>query len=137
MMAISEPGIPLALGQKLTDPLNGCLLLWVMWIFRVQPVSGFEGEQAAAIVFISDPAQQQTISPEILSILYGLTRAEARLAQELAMGKTLDEISDIYHVSKHTLRTQLKSIFSKTGLKRQSDLVRLILGGPATLNLGK
>ena len=121
--------------ERASSPLP--LSIIVAPLNSAQPVSGFEGEQAAAIVFISDPAQQQTISPEILSILYGLTRAEARLAQELAMGKTLDEISGIYQVSKHTLRTQLKSIFSKTGLKRQSDLVRLILGGPATLNLGK
>lgn len=101
----------------------------------VQPILGFEGPHTAAIVFISDPAQQQPISSEILSSLYGLTQAEARLAKELAQGRTLDEISDLYQVSKHTTRTQLKSIFSKTGLKRQTDLIRLILGGPASLNL--
>jgi DNA-binding CsgD family transcriptional regulator/PAS domain-containing protein len=99
----------------------------------VQPVLGFAGSQAAAIVFISDPAQQQSISPEILSALYGLTKAEARLAKELALGHTLDEISDIYQVSKHTLRAQLKTTFNKTGLSRQADLVRLVLGSPASL----
>jgi DNA-binding CsgD family transcriptional regulator/PAS domain-containing protein len=114
-----------------TQPLS----IIVAPLNSVQPVLGFEGAQAAAIVFISDPAQQQSISPEILGVLYGLTQAEARLAKELALGKTLDEISDLYHLSKHTLRAQLKSIFSKTGLKRQPDLVRLILGGPASLNL--
>ena len=100
----------------------------------VQPLFGFAGPRAAAIVFISDPAQQPAISPEILSALYGLTKAEARLATELAQGRSLDEIADAYHVSKHTLRSQLKSIFSKTGLKRQPDLIRLILSGPASLN---
>lgn len=96
---------------------------------------GFADPQAAAAVFISDPVQQQQISPEILSSLYGLTKAEARLATELAQGRSLDEIAAAFHVSKHTLRSQLKSIFSKTGLKRQPDLIRLILGGPATLNI--
>lgn len=100
-----------------------------------QPVFGFEDEQAAAIVFISDPTQEQRISPEILSILYGLTRAEARLAKELAMGKTLDDISDTYRLSKHTLRAQLKTTFSKTGLSRQAELIRLVIGGPAALHL--
>jgi DNA-binding CsgD family transcriptional regulator/PAS domain-containing protein len=100
-----------------------------------QALFGFTASQAAAAVFISDPAQQQEISPEILCGLYGLTQAEACLAKELAQGRSLDEISDLYQVSKHTTRAQLKSIFSKTGLKRQPDLVRLILGGPASLNL--
>jgi DNA-binding CsgD family transcriptional regulator len=69
----------------------------------------------------------------MLNVLYGLTKAEARLAKELALGRTLDEISDIYQVSKHTLRAQLKTIFNKTGLSRQTDLVRLVQGSPASL----
>ncbi|WP_156521278.1 helix-turn-helix transcriptional regulator [Halothiobacillus diazotrophicus] len=102
-----------------------------------QSVFGRDNEQATAVVFISDPLQEQHVSPEILSILYGLTKAEARLARELALGRTLDEISDRYQLSKHTLRAQLKATFGKTGISRQSELVRLVLGGPATLSLNR
>lgn len=114
-----------------TQPLS----IMVAPLNAEQPQFGCDGENAAAIVFISDPLQEQNVSPEILSILYGLTKAEARLAKELAMGKTLDEISDMFQLSKHTLRAQLKTTFSKTGVSRQAELVRLVLGGPASLTL--
>lgn len=100
-----------------------------------QSLFGRDNEQATAVVFISDPLQEQHVSAEILSLLYGLTKAEARLARELALGRTLDEISDRHQVSKHTLRAQLKAIFGKTGLTRQAELVRLVIGCPASLNL--
>lgn len=120
--AITRPTSPIPLSILIT-PLNPS-----------QSLFGFADPHVAAAVFISDPEHQRQIPPEILCGLYGLTKSEARLATELAQGRSLDEIADTYHVSKHTLRTQLKSIFSKTGLKRQPDLIRLILGGPAILN---
>jgi len=124
-MSVKHPSSPLPL-SLVVAPVNS-----------VQPVFGFEGEHAAAILFISDPTQAQSISPEILRILYGLTNAEARLAKELAMGNTLEDISDRYQLSKHTVRAQLKSTFRKTGLSRQGEVIRLVLAGPAALNLDR
>ncbi|HEY1432525.1 MAG TPA: hypothetical protein VGF39_12980, partial [Stellaceae bacterium] len=57
--------------------------------------------------------------------LFGLSRAEARLAAGLMTGKNLTEIAGEVGLQVATLRTQLRSILKKVGAKRQSDLVRI------------
>ena len=59
--------------------------------------------------------------------MYGLTRAEARVARRLVSGASLKEIAAQIDVSHHTVRAHLKSILRKTGTHRQSELVRRIL----------
>jgi DNA-binding CsgD family transcriptional regulator len=61
--------------------------------------------------------------------LYGLTVAEARVMAALALGGTVDSIAVDHRVSVSTVRSQVRSIFDKTGVNRQSDLVRLALTG--------
>ena len=55
----------------------------------------------------------------------------------LIRGKDLNEVSGELKVSRETARTHLKHIFDKTGARRQADLVRLILRGPAGLATGQ
>lgn len=57
---------------------------------------------------------------------FGLTPAEIRLAARLRDGKTLKDAADELDVSINTVRNQLRAIFDKMGLKRQSDLVRAL-----------
>lgn len=57
---------------------------------------------------------------------YGLTHAEGEIAAALASGAALGEIAERRGNSVHTVRTHLKSIFSKTGAHRQSQLVALL-----------
>lgn len=63
---------------------------------------------------------------EMLNGLFDLTPAEARLAKALASGATLATTAASFGVSPQTLKTQLKSVFEKTGVSRQADLVRLL-----------
>jgi DNA-binding CsgD family transcriptional regulator len=51
----------------------------------------------------------------------------------LANGLTLDQASAELGVSRNTARTHLRSLFSKTGVSRQTMLVRLILKSVANL----
>ncbi len=51
----------------------------------------------------------------------------------LAKGLNLDEASEQLNVSRNTTRTHLRSLFAKTGVNRQSLLVRLILNSVAPL----
>jgi DNA-binding NarL/FixJ family response regulator len=60
---------------------------------------------------------------------YGLTCAEARVMAALTMGKTVEEIAREHGVRPSTVRAQVRSIFEKTGVNRQTDLVRLALTG--------
>jgi DNA-binding CsgD family transcriptional regulator len=65
-----------------------------------------------------------------LSHLFGLTQAEARLAAEVASGKRLSVVAHERGVRMPTLRTQMRTIFAKTGTGRQAELVHLIAGIP-------
>lgn len=57
---------------------------------------------------------------------FGLTAAETRLAARLKDGLTLKEAADELSVSVNTVRNQLRAIFDKMGLNRQSELVRAL-----------
>ena len=82
----------------------------------------------AAVVYLRDPeANAAQPSHELVRRLFGLTRMEATLALLLAEGLTLDEAAEEMNVRRHTARTHLRSIFCKTGVTRQTMLVRLLL----------
>lgn len=53
---------------------------------------------------------------------FSLTPAEARLAQHLENGVTLSEAASAFGLSVFTVRTQLRAIFVKVGVRRQSEL---------------
>lgn len=89
----------------------------------------------SALVFVSDPERADAPSSEILQHAYGLTPAEANVASLLATGKDIHEIADATCVRQNTIRIQLKRIFDKTGTRRQAELVKLILTGPALLRI--
>ena len=104
-------------------------------VVRPVPASQWSEGQSSpcAAIFISDPDLQERASQEVLGEILGLTPAEANLAILLARGLSLAESSEAQSISQHTARAQLKSIFSKTGMSRQAELVRLILKSVATL----
>lgn len=81
----------------------------------------------AAVVVITDPDREVAPSPGALIQLFGLTPAEAELGVLLAQGHDLDDASQALGVAKNTARAQLRAIFAKTGVTRQSALVRLML----------
>jgi DNA-binding CsgD family transcriptional regulator len=62
---------------------------------------------------------------------YGLTPAETRIAIYLARGGSIASFAQEFGVSKGTVRTHLKAIFAKTGVRRQVALATLITGRPA------
>ena len=79
-------------------------------------------------VMIRDPERKVEASHEVLRNLYEFTPAEGARALKLANGLTLEEASEALDIRKNTARAHLRSIFSKTGVTRQTMLVRLILG---------
>jgi DNA-binding CsgD family transcriptional regulator len=61
-----------------------------------------------------------------LRALFGLTSAEARLAQHLARGDSVEEIAQTLCIKMSTARTQLAAIFAKTDTRRQAKLVAIL-----------
>ena len=86
-----------------------------------------------AAIFISDPDQASEPPGQVIGRLFGLTPTESNLAMLLTNGLTLDEASQQMGVSRNTTRTHLRAVFLKTGVTRQTGLVRLILKSVAPL----
>jgi DNA-binding CsgD family transcriptional regulator len=88
-------------------------------------------DRARVVVFIG----VQDASPnraEQLRAIFGLTRAEAAVAAEVGNGFSPQEIADKLHVSLPTVRTHLRHIFSRTQVRGQVELVRLLAALPQT-----
>ncbi|MDH3231443.1 MAG: PAS domain S-box protein [Alphaproteobacteria bacterium] len=97
----------------------------------VQMSAETQGNSQVAAIFIRDLEVRQSVPPEILAKLFGLTPAEARVVVELVKGKRPQEVADDLNVSLNTVRNQLKHIFSKTNTGRQSELISLVLSSAA------
>lgn len=80
-------------------------------------------------LYLCDPESTFNLSGSALRELYHMTPAEARVAIALTNGCTPREISEQHHVSLETVRSQLKSIYSKMGVSKQQDVIRLLLSG--------
>lgn len=94
------------------------------------PSNPYGSNRAAAVLFIGDPDHVAMVGRSEVARLYGLTGAELRLAEAMASGLSLADAAEKFHVTVATARTQLKSIFHKTGCRRQAELVRLMLSIP-------
>jgi len=88
-------------------------------------------EEGGAAVFLTDPEHHNEPPTAILTRLYGLTEAEARLLQALLIGKKLETVAEDNSVSLNTVRTHLKQVFRKTGTNRQPELISLVLNSSA------
>ena len=88
---------------------------------------------AAALVFVGGSERVPHLDPDALRGLYGLTPAEARVAARLGTGRPLSRIARELGVSLETVRTHRKHVFRKTGVRTQSELVALLLAGPAAI----
>lgn len=65
-------------------------------------------------------------SASLVQRTFDLTPAETEVTTCLMEGRSLQEIAGQRGVRLSTIRSQIKSILSKTGVNRQIDLVRLI-----------
>jgi DNA-binding CsgD family transcriptional regulator len=96
-------------------------LLWVTPMTNGTPASQYRA------VTICDVYPSEEVSAEILVSLFRFTRAEIRLAQQILAGRTPAESAERMSVTIHTVRTYLKRLYLKTGVKTQSAFVRKLL----------
>jgi len=73
------------------------------------------------------------VPADVLAELFGFTPAESALALLLSNGLTLDEASEELGVSRNTAKSHLSTVFSKTGITRQTKLIQLILKSVASI----
>lgn len=128
----AEPMITEAM--SVTRPSGKCSLGVVV---RSIPISEWSegGHRAAAAIFIRDPEAGSRAPHEVVRQLFSLTPSETALAMQLVNGLSLDEAAETLNVKRNTARAHLRAIFSKTGVTRQTELVRLLLNSVVSLGV--
>jgi DNA-binding CsgD family transcriptional regulator len=56
----------------------------------------------------------------------GFTSSEARVIELLVQGQSVEDVAKSLGISKNTVRTHLRKVFSKTGITRQTQLIAFI-----------
>ncbi len=87
--------------------------------------------EGRALLHFHLPEETVHVDEEHVATLFGLTPAEAKVARAIAEGGTLADLADRQGISVQTARSQLKSVFRKTGTTRQNELAARVLKSPA------
>jgi DNA-binding CsgD family transcriptional regulator len=101
-------------------PMNGSELRT-----RLQPEAAVAVFIGASMTTALDLTPAET--KEYLRRRFGLTLAEANVALEVLNGDGRGAVAARLGISMTTVRTHLSSIFEKTGVRRQAELVRLLM----------
>lgn len=99
-------------------------------LVEVSPLNDPAGEVDrklnGALVTLIDPSMTDFLDASKVAKAWDLTDAEAFVLSLLVMGDSNGVMADKRNVSIDTIKTQVKSIFSKTNTSKRSDLIRLV-----------
>lgn len=82
--------------------------------------------RSAALLVVTPIIPPEAPLAELLTGLFDLTSAEARIARGIASGMSVEAMAAQTGLSRETIRTQLKAVMAKTGTDRQADLALLL-----------
>ncbi|MFP7571709.1 helix-turn-helix transcriptional regulator [Marivita sp. S2033] len=102
---------------------------------RVDPALCPKGQRLVAI-YLRDRESALELDSDAVRRLFDLTPAEAAVTRQLAAGLSLEETAIELEISRNTARAHLRSIFSKNGISRQTELVRMVLNSAAAIGGG-
>ncbi len=87
----------------------------------------FAGELRRAVVCISFSGGSGEAQERHLRERWGLTPTEARVAVQFVQHPDIAGLASRLNRSEHTVRSQIKAVFQKTGTRSQAELIRLLL----------
>jgi DNA-binding CsgD family transcriptional regulator len=93
---------------------------------RLEPSLSTDVEAGTVLVLIHDPERLASTGLSGLRELYGLTITEARLANLIMQGKTIEDCTGLLGIRRTTVKMHLRNLYGKTGVQRQSELVALL-----------
>ncbi|GAB1387614.1 hypothetical protein MASR1M59_27620 [Melaminivora sp.] len=129
-----KEGSKIALTEALSISRPSGQLSWGVVLQSISPDQWTEGKQRPAVaVFVRDSESKTQPPVKLAQQLFQLTPAETMLAIQLANGMSLEEAAEALNIRRNTARAHLRSIFSKTGVRRQMELVRIFLNSVAWL----
>jgi DNA-binding CsgD family transcriptional regulator len=106
-------------------------LTFTRMLQQPSPANGDAHADSPGVLCLVAPLDRRRVATaRQLMDLFGLSGAEVRLARALCIGESVEEYALDQGLRLPTVRTQLRSVFSKTGTERQTALVRLIAGIP-------
>jgi DNA-binding CsgD family transcriptional regulator len=115
--------------MSVPHPHDGRLMTVLASSIRSRDVDrfgSFGARDVAAMLFIVDPARPLDIPTEWIMNAYGLTMAEARVALCAASGASVPETAHRLNISPNTVKTHLRRVFAKTGVRRQAELAGIL-----------
>jgi len=122
--ALSRVSSGLGCELLVTDTATGAEAQVSIAPFPVDTDVGFLPNSPLSLVWITPIALRQDVGRD-MARLFDLTAAERRILDKLIAGGDLREAAAALRISIHTARTQLKSIFRKTGRRSQGQLLTL------------
>ena len=146
-LLITDPTINLELGAKLTEVNQTPLKSLKSFFWNRSFINGsdnrtfqiamraheagnwsFEagGPDRFLILFINELGAELKPTPEQLKDFHDLTTAQARLVASLLGGNSIKGAAEELHLSIHTVRSHLRSIYKRLGVKNNADLLRYI-----------
>ena len=113
-------------------PMTVCLQA----VHPAQTLGGF-GASARVLTLLHDSRARLELDPFTVEFAFDLTPAEAGVAVAIAAGRSVEKIAAERSCAVATVRSQLRSLFAKTGTRSQADLVSALatlgqVGGEAT-----
>ncbi len=115
---------------------NGQDTLWI----EVAPLRDTDQELEShfqgAIIKIYDPSYHPHISIDGFGAIFNLTDGEMGVARLMVDGLSTDEIAEMRGASPNTVRTQIKSVLSKTRSSNRTALVRKALSAHLPIDVG-
>lgn len=112
--------------QSIAVPASAALPPSVVHLLPVRRAARDVLTGADDMLIVTEIGQQPAPDGAVLSSLFDLTPAEARIAASLATGATLAATAAALSISVSTTRSHLSAVFSKTGTARQAELVSLL-----------
>lgn len=104
------------------------------WSAHVLPLTSGNRQRTAniysatAAVFVRQSLVERPSPLETLSKLHNLSASETRVVDAVMKSGSVKDMADVLGLSPATVKTHLQKIFQKTGVNRQSDLIKLIAG---------
>lgn len=151
-VTFSDPGAQASFAKALAmiaDPLSGTLRRslvisdshhdphFIAHLIRFDNSARRIFSEAETILIVTHEKDQPALDPSLLTTLFDLTPTEARIASLLVKGHSVRSIAHMQGVETNTIRMQLKSVFNKTGIHRQAQLVSFLTQKPLGLILNK
>jgi DNA-binding CsgD family transcriptional regulator len=119
-------------GLALKDAAGHVYMLHVLPLKNSRFGQNFS-ERSQLVLFLAGYLRPDKMNRTAAAKAYDFTKAEARIFHMIGSGASVASVAALLGIKASTVRTHLIHIFEKTGLHRQSDIVRLCndLAGPA------